>query len=73
MVAVFGEHAGIAAEFQAQIRKLPDLERLLAKAVAMLMRFQRCVCVIGRRRCASASFVVLYACRSTQSAEGIGV
>ncbi len=45
MVAVFGEHAGVAAEFQAQIHKLPDLERLLAKAVTMLMRFQRCASV----------------------------
>jgi len=43
MVAVLSEHAGVAAEFQAEVRKLPDLERLLAKAVTMLTRFQKCV------------------------------
>ena len=50
MVATFGEHAGIATEFQAELRKLPDLDRLLAKAVMMLMRFQRCVCAVYERR-----------------------
>ena len=40
MVAVFGEHAAVAAEFQAEIGKLPHVERLLAKAVTLLTSFQ---------------------------------
>ena len=42
MIAVLTEHAAVAAEFQAEIRKLPDLERLLAKAVSLLTRLQTC-------------------------------
>ena len=41
MVAVFGEHAEVAMEFQAALGELPDLERLLAKAVTMLTHFHR--------------------------------
>ena len=41
MVDVFGEHAAVAADFQARLGKLPDLERLLAKAVTLLVQFQR--------------------------------
>ena len=43
MVAEFSEHAGIATEFQAEIGKVSDLERLLTKAVTLLTRFQTCV------------------------------
>ena len=59
MIAVFGEHAGVAGEFQAEVRKLPDLERLLTKAVKMLMRFQRRVPCTGC--CAPANNILCLA------------
>ena len=42
MIAVLGEHAAIAAEFQTAIGKIPDLERLLVKSVTLLKRFHTC-------------------------------
>jgi hypothetical protein len=41
MVAIFAGHPAVATDFQAELGKLPDLERLLAKAVTLLTHFQR--------------------------------
>lgn len=41
VVEAFVAHPGPAGDFQFILETLPDLERLLAKAVTMLTRFQR--------------------------------
>lgn len=47
MIAVLGEHAAVASEFQAAIGKVPDLQRLLVKSVTLLKRFHPCALAPG--------------------------